>query len=165
MSCRGMSCDVVSCHVMWCYVISCCVKAREAMRCHVMCSHVICCHLLRQWELVMRCGWLWGYVAWFEVANWEMMWWSALQSITGVTQYYKVLPSLRTTKNYAVLQSSFPYYKVLPRTTTYYKVSLPTTKNYSILFRTTKTTKSTSFCYILEKELIRTTKYYKSTRK
>ena len=181
------------CHVIWCDVVSCVVSCHvmqcDVMRCALMWWAVICCEVRRgngmgSYEFVMRCGWLWGQVASFEMFvccgefNGKMMRWPALQSTTKyysvqhtITPYYNLLQSnVRTTRYNKGLQSTTPYYKVLHNTTKYYSVLQSTTpyyKVYSVLQSTTPYYKVLlpSIAAPYYKLRIRTTKYYSVQQK
>ncbi len=108
MSFEFIWCDVISCVVL-CHVMQC-----DVMWCPLMWWAVICCEVMRcngmgSYEFVVRFGWLWCHVVcgskWLcDVVNWNMIWWSVLQSTARTTQYYSVLQD--TTKYYSVLHSS-----------------------------------------------------------
>ena len=66
MSRHFMSCHVIWCHLMWCDFF----MWFAVMWWAVICCEVMWCNGMGFYESVMRCGWLWGDVVWFEEGVW-----------------------------------------------------------------------------------------------
>ena len=108
--CHVVSCDVMWCHVMsfdviWCDVFLRCVMSCDVTRWYV--EHALMRCKMGRYALVMRCGWLWNHVVWFEVV---VMWSSGR---CCAVNYGEPLSQHQD----PVLQSTTPFFKVLLRTT------------------------------------------------